>query len=91
MQYAMCGCMSSTNKGGNDGELSFNGIHYGTQADFDGGQSVIYNDHLLEAFGITRTYLKFFKMCAHTRKNRKPLLLILIENPEDGHGVDFLI
>ena len=58
----------------------------------------MYNDRLLASFGIEVTtddeeykYLKFFKMITLSRQQRKPVLLILIEDPMDNIQLDVLI
>lgn len=58
----------------------------------------MYNQRLLAAFQMEcnseaseNKFLKFFRMVHHSRHVKKPLLLILIENPNEDHQVDFLI
>lgn len=66
------------------------GINKKAQTDFNGGEGVVYNDRLLASFGIEHgpfehenKYLKFFRLMGHSRNVKKPVLLVLIDDPTD--------
>ena len=60
---------------------------------------------LLAAFGFTegnKKYLKFFRMCSHSRREKKPVLMIVVNNPnfdsiiqslleKSGHTADMVM
>ena len=66
--------------------------------DFNGGPGITYNERLLPSFGMspntdsyTNKDLYFFKMLGKSRQAKKPVLLILIEDPSDESQIDVLV
>ena len=75
-----------------------NGIHRSVQGDFNGGPAIVYNERLLSSFQIQyntesseNKFLKFFRNANQSRQNKKPVLLILMENPSEENQVEFIV
>ena len=60
------------------------------QQDFDCGDGIKNDDRLLASLGQDKDLL-FFKTCEHSRKEKKPFLLVLVANPDDTRQVDIVI
>lgn len=60
------------------------------QQDFDCGQSILNDDRLLAALEMSGRE-RFFKTCMKSRAHKKPMLLCVVNNPEDQQQVDLLI
>lgn len=60
------------------------------QLEFDCGQVILNDDRLLPALELSGRE-KFFKTCMKSRAHKKPMLLCVINNPEDQSQVDILI
>lgn len=56
--------------------------------DFDSGPEISRNDRLFAIFGESG---KFFKTCYKSRKAKKPLLLVVVHNPEQGSSYDLIV
>lgn len=52
------------------------------QIDFGCGEAIINDDRLLASLNLEQDQL-FFKTCGKARKYKKPLLLLVIANPDD--------
>jgi len=60
------------------------------QADFDCGAGIANDDRLLAALGLKQDQ-KFFKECARARRRKKPVLLLVISNPDDQRLIDIAL
>lgn len=52
------------------------------QVDFDAGAAILNDDRLLAALELDPR-LKFFELCMRSRVQKKPILLVIMTNPED--------
>ena len=84
LKYLSCGMMASYPEGGDLENITATpqGI------DFDSGPEIARNDRLFAIFGESG---KFFKMCYKSRKQKKPLLLVVVHNPESGPSYDIIV
>jgi hypothetical protein len=60
------------------------------QQDFGCGTAIASDDRVLAALEIDPEQL-FFKTCIKSRRQKKPLLLILVNNPDDTSQIDVII
>ena len=60
------------------------------QQDFDCGQEILNDDRLLACLEISDRQ-RFFKLCMSSRAHKKPMLLCVVQNPEDEAQVDMII
>ena len=83
VKYLSCGMMYSYPEG------NLENITPTAQAmDFDSGPEISRNDRLFAIFGESG---KFFKMCYKSRKAKKPVLLVVVHNPELGSSYDIIV
>lgn len=86
IKYLSCGMMYSYPTNGEGGLENIAATPQGI--DFDAGPEISRNDRLFAVFGESG---KFFKMCYKSRKMKKPMLLVVIHNPESSVSYDILV
>lgn len=60
------------------------------QLDFDSGPGIINDDRLLASLELSQRD-RFFKTAMKSRVHKRPMLLMVIQNPEDQSQVDLII
>ena len=60
------------------------------QMDFDCGEAIANDDRLLASLEIDK-FQTFFKTCIRSRRRKKPMLVLVMQNPDDQLQVDRVI
>ena len=60
------------------------------QKDFDCGTSIASDERLLPALELDARQM-FFKLVTKTRRQKKPLLLLVVSNPDDESQIDSIL
>lgn len=60
------------------------------QQDFGCGPAIAQDDRLLASLGVDPNQ-QFFKTCVVSRRQKKPILLVLVNNPDDTSQIDTVI